>query len=96
VLSWHLLSKDEDYRYGAPTITQRKLRRLQHQASDDGPKTSLTGETQRRALERRLLEEAERNYRAHATERARSGAGAATGEATLISPRRTNDARQVQ
>jgi len=96
VLSWHLLSKDEDYRYGAPTITQRKLRRLQHQAGDDGPKISLTGETRRRALERRLLEEAERNYRAHVAERARSGAGAATGEATLISPRGANDARQVQ
>ena len=36
VLAWHLLSKDEDYRYGAPTITQRKLRALQRQAHDPG------------------------------------------------------------
>jgi transposase len=41
VLAWHLLSKDEDYRYGAPTITQRKLRKLQRQANDSGPK--ITG-----------------------------------------------------
>ena len=37
VLAWHLLSKDEDYRYGAPTITQRKLRKLQRQAADTRP-----------------------------------------------------------
>ena len=37
VLAWHLLSKDEDYRYGAPTITQRKLRNLQRKADDTGP-----------------------------------------------------------
>jgi transposase len=96
VLSWHLLSKSEDYRYRAPTIMQRKLRRLQRQAGDNGPKISLAGETRRRALERRLLEEAERNYRAHVAERTRSGAGAATGEATLTGPRRANDARQAQ
>jgi hypothetical protein len=79
VLSWHLLSRGEDYRYGAPTIMERKLRRLQRQAGDQGPKISLVGETRRRALERRLLEEAERNYRARVTERARNGAGATTG-----------------
>jgi transposase len=96
VLSWHLLSKREDYRYGAPTIMERKLRRLQRQAGDHGPKISLAGETRRRVLERRLLEEAERNYRAHLAERTRNGAGATTGEATLPRPRRANDARQAQ
>jgi hypothetical protein len=96
VLSWHLLSRGEDYRYNAPTIMQRKLRRLQRQAGDTGPRISLAGETRRRALERRLLEEAERNYRAHVAERARNGAGATTGEATLAGPRRANDARQAQ
>jgi transposase len=69
VLSWHLLSKGEDYRFNAPKIMQRKLRRLQRQAGDHGPKISLAGETRRRALERRLLEEAERNYRTHVAER---------------------------
>jgi transposase len=83
VICWHLLSKQEDYRYAAPTITQRKLRKLQRQAGDPGPKISLAGETKRRVLEQRLLDEAERNYRTHVAERARRGAGAATGDATL-------------
>jgi transposase len=95
VLAWQLLTKDQDYRYGAPTITQRKLRRLQRQAGDKGPKISLAAELKRRALEQRLLAEAERNYRAHVAERL-NGAGAATGEATLKRPRRANDARQAE
>jgi transposase len=53
VLAWHLLTKDEDYRYGAPTITQRKLRALQRKSGDRGPKISLAGETTRKVLERR-------------------------------------------
>jgi hypothetical protein len=60
VLARHLLSKDEDYRYGAPTITQRKLRSLRRKAGDTGPRISLAGESRRRVLERRFLEEAER------------------------------------
>jgi transposase len=95
VLAWHMLSKDEDYRYAAPTVTQRKLRRLQRSAADSGPLVSLAGETKRRVLERRLLEEAERNYQAHVAERT-SGAGAITGEATLSGPSKgANDARQA-
>jgi hypothetical protein len=47
VLSWHLLSTGEDYRYSAPTIMERKLRRLQRQAGDNGPKISLAGLTPR-------------------------------------------------
>jgi transposase len=82
VLVWHLLSKAEDYRYGAPTITQRKLRTLQRRAGDSGPRISLAGETKRKVLERRLLEEAERNYRHYVAAKARSGAGAANGDAT--------------
>jgi transposase len=83
VLTWHLLSKDEDYRYGAPTITQRKLRKLQRQANDTGPRISLAGETKRKTLERRFLEEAERNYQHYVAEKTRAGAGAANGDATL-------------
>jgi transposase len=94
-ICWQLLSTGEDYRYAAPTITQRKLRRLQRQAGDNGPKITLAGETKRRVLERRLLEEAERNYHAHVAERASSGAGATTGEATLKGPRGAHDARQA-
>jgi transposase len=95
VLAWQLLSKDEDYRYGAPTITQRKLRKLQRQAGDNGPRISLAGETKRKALERRLLEEAERNYRHYVATKARSGAGAATGDTTLEAVNAADDARQA-
>jgi transposase len=95
VLAWHMLSKDEDYRYAAPTVTQRKLRKLQRSAGDSGPLVSLAGEPKRRVLERRLLEEAERNYQAHVAERT-SGAGAITGEATVSGPSEgANDARQA-
>jgi hypothetical protein len=66
------------------TITQRKLRALQRKAGDTGPRISLAGETKRKTLERRFLEEAERNYRHYVADKhARRGAGAATGDATL-------------
>ena len=95
VLAWHMLTKDEDYRYAAATVTQRKIRKLQRSAGDPGPLVSLAGETKRRVLERRLLEEAERNYRTHVAART-SGAGAITGEATVSgSSKGANDARQA-
>jgi len=86
VLAWHLLTSGQDYRYGAPTITQRKLRTLQRKAGDSGPMISLAGEAKRKTLEKRLLEEAERNYRTHVAQRASrktGGAGAANGDATI-------------
>jgi transposase len=83
VLAWHLLSKDEDYRYGAPTITQRKLRALQRKAGDTGPRISLAGEAKRKVLERRFLEEAERNYRNYVATKGERGAGAANADATI-------------
>jgi transposase len=95
VLAWHLLSKDEDYRYGAPTINQRKLRALQRKAGDNGPKISLAGETKRRVLERRFLEEAERNYQHYVAQKARRGAGAANGDTTVETVKAANDARQA-
>jgi transposase len=95
VLAWHLLSKDEDYRYGAPTITQRKLRNLQRKANDQGPRISLAGETKRKALERRLLEEAEHNYRNYVAAKTTRGAGAANGDTTVMAVKAANDARQA-
>ena len=83
MLAWHLLSKDEDYRYGAPTITQRKLRNLQRKADDQGPKISLAGETKRKVLERRFLEEAERNYRNYVASKARGARVPPTGTRLL-------------
>lgn len=96
VICWHLLASGEDYRHTAPTVTKRKLRKLQRQAGDTGPKISLAGETSAKVLEKRLLEQAERHYRAEVAERRRRGAGAATGEATVKGPQGANDARQAQ
>jgi hypothetical protein len=95
VLAWHLLSNDEDYRYGAPTITQRKLRTLQRKAGDTGPRISLAGESKRKTLERRFLEEAERNYRNYVATKARHGAGATSGDTTLEAVKAADDARQA-
>lgn len=73
MLTWHLLSKQEDYRFSAPTITQRKLRTLQRKAGDTGRRISLAGETKQNVLERRFLEEAERKYQNYVTFKARGG-----------------------
>jgi transposase len=82
VLCWHLLTRGEDYRHEAPTVTQRKLRKLQRQADDPGPRISLAGEASHKELEHRLLEQAERHYRADIAAYRRRGAGAASGDAT--------------
>lgn len=95
VLAWHLLTKDEDYRYGAPTITQRKLRTLQRKARATGPAISLAGETKRKVLERRFLEEAERNYRNYVAMKVTRGAGAANGDTTVEAVKAADDARQA-
>ena len=97
VLTWHLLTKDEDYRYGAVTITQRKLRALQQKSGDTGPKISLAGEAKRKILERRYLEEAERNYQNYVAFKARrnSGAGATSGDTTAVAVSAADDARQA-
>ena len=97
VLVWHLLAKDEDYRFGAPTITQRKLRALQQKSGDTGPRISLAGEAKRKILERRFLEEAERNYQNYVAFKARrnGGAGATSGDTTSMAVNAANDARQA-
>lgn len=82
------------YRYGASTITQRKLRNLQRKAGDTGPKISLAGEAKRKVLEKRFLEEAERNYRNYVDYKAK-GAGAANGDMTLKAVKAADDARQA-
>lgn len=97
VLVWHLLTKDEDYRYRAVTITQRKLRALQQKSGDTGPRISLAGEAKRKILERRFLEEAERNYQNYVAFKARrnGGAGAASGDTTAVAVKAADDARQA-
>ena len=36
VYCWHLIAKQEDYRFEAPSLTRRKLRELQDKASVPG------------------------------------------------------------
>jgi transposase len=101
VLCWHLLTRRDDYRHGAQTVTQRKLRTLQRQAGDTGPRISLAGEASRKQLERRLLEQAERHYRADVAAyrrqgaAAKAGAGAANGDTTPMAVKAADDARQA-
>jgi hypothetical protein len=87
----------EDYAFAAPTITQRKLRALQRKAGDTGARISLAGETKRRTLEQRFLQEAERNYQNYVAFKARRnrGAGAASGDTTVEAVKAANDARQA-
>jgi transposase len=94
VYCWHLLAKQEDYRFEAPSLTRRKLRALQDQARTPGRRISYANEREK-ALDRRLLEQAERDYRGELTTRS-DGAGAAKGDATLTGPRGANDARQAR
>jgi transposase len=94
VIAWHLLSKHEDYRFGGESLSRRKLRDLQNQANAPGGRVSYPSDREKK-VDRRLLEQAERNYVLEVEQRA-DGAGATKGDATLKRPRRANDARQAQ
>ena len=74
-------------------ITLRKLATLQRQAGEQGERITVPGEAKRRALERRLLEQAQRTYEA---EVARRGSGAGPQGGRDSSGRRAaDDARQA-
>jgi len=65
---WQLLSKQEPYRYEAPSGTRRKTRLLQR-AAGHTDLVSLAGERDARAIERRVLDNVQRHYEAHVAER---------------------------
>ena len=90
---WHMLTREEDYRFEAQALTLRKLANLQRQAGEQGERITVPGEAKRRALERRLLEQAQRTYEA---EVARRGSGAGPQGGRDSSGRRAaDDARQA-
>lgn len=90
---WHMLTREEDYRFEAQALTLRKLANLQRQAGEEGERITVPGEAKRRALERRLLEQAQRTYEA---EVARRGSGAGPQGGRDSSGRRAaDDARQA-
>jgi hypothetical protein len=80
VPTWHLLTKDEDYRFAGPTITPRKLRSLQRKAAVTGPRISQPVKPSARRSDNGSSKEAERNYRNYVAFKARKGAGAAIGD----------------
>jgi transposase len=91
VLSWHLLTRGEDYAFQRPSLVRRKLRALERTAgaprAKPGPnRQRVWGTAEINAAERRIAERAEIAYRRfvsdwHATG-AREGAGATPGRAS--------------
>jgi transposase len=92
VLAWQLLTKEEDYAFGRPSLVRAKLRRAELTAGrpplpkrHGGPKVSASAEE--RAAERELAERAEAAYRRliadwGASGRAKKDAGVTRGRAS--------------
>jgi transposase len=80
VLFWHLLTRSEDYAYGRPMLTQKKLRQLELAAGAPSrkghrnPNPTTLAVADRREHERQLCEHAELVYRRLVTDWQRSGA----------------------
>jgi transposase len=89
VLFWHLLTKEEDYAYGQPSLTRKKLRRLELLAGarrgEVRPGIWSANKAIRQA-ERELAEQAERAYersvRDWQSTQKKDGAGATPGRAS--------------
>ncbi len=90
-LFWCLLSREEDYAYAQPSLTQKKLRLLQIRAGAKTLKGTPTGtwatRQKMRTAEKGLAAQAEAAYRRsvrdwHATQAKRRGAGATPGRAS--------------
>ena len=103
-LFWCLLSRSEDYAYAQPSLTRKKLRRLELAAgapSRRGTKSGpMAANAARRKAERELAQQAEAAYRRtvsdwQATQAKRKGAGATPGRASH-GPSSGQAARQVQ
>jgi transposase len=104
VLCWHLLTREEDYAFSRPSLTAKKIRRLELAAGapplprrHDGPRISPA--PGQREAERQLQAQAEQAYRRliddwHATG-PKAGAGATPGRASQT-PSKGDAARQAQ
>jgi hypothetical protein len=69
-LCWQLITRGEDYRYQAPSLTARKSHTMQRKVGDDDARSPFGADRIRKLRERILLEQAERDYRAHVASRA--------------------------
>jgi transposase len=81
VLFWHLLTKEEDYAFGRPSLTHRKLRRLEllagaERRSGGRPKSGAASAKERERTELELARQAEIAYRRLVTDWQQSGRGA--------------------
>jgi transposase len=91
VLFWHLLTREEDYAFGRPSLTRRKLRALELKPNEGWRRGRYSGpavpETRmERQHEREFAEQVETAYRRLVEDwrptRPRSGAGATRGRAS--------------
>jgi transposase len=91
VLFWHLLTREEDYAFGRPSLTRRKLRALELKTEEGWRRGRYSGprvhETKKeREHEREFSEQVETAYRRLAEDwqpkPAKSGAGATQGRAS--------------
>jgi transposase len=90
VLFWHLLTKEEDYAYAQPSLTRKKLRRLEllagAQKGEVRPGIWTANKAMRKA-ERELAEQAERAYKRSVRDwQATKGASATPGRASSRPP----------
>jgi len=89
VLFWHLLTKEEDYAFGRPSLTRHKLRRLELLAGEPshrGRRSGSAASKREQAHERELSEQFEAAYRRLTADwqprPRKSGAGATRGRAS--------------
>jgi hypothetical protein len=107
VLFWHMLTRGEDYAFGRPSLTRKKLRGLElragaerHPGRRDLATKNTYSQRQHRERERELSAQAELAYRRfvadwQASGPAKVGAGATAGRASQ-GPSKGQAARQTQ
>jgi transposase len=101
-LCWQLLTREEDYAFGRPSLTRHKLRRLELIAGDPGHRGRRSGSAaskREQRHERELSEQFELAYRRLVDDwqqkPKRKGAGATRGRASLKASRKSQAARQT-
>jgi transposase len=89
VLFWHLLTREQDYAFGRPSLTRHKLRRLELMAGDPprrGQRSGSPASKREQHHERELSEQFEAAYRRLVEDwqpkPTKSGAGATPGRAS--------------
>jgi transposase len=89
VLFWHLLTREQDYAFGRPSLTRHKLRRLELMAGDPprrGQRSGSSASKREQRHERELSEQVEQAYRRLVADWQQApnnnGAGATPGRAS--------------